>query len=86
MTFNIRSGAIRWQIPDFMSDRNNILIFPAFACQNNHLKFDLENVGQGNRLQHSQWQHSIYNIQHSMANISLYKSHTLIFFSSSLPR
>ena len=37
--YNIRSDAIRWQIPDFLSDGNsNVCIFPAFTCQNSHLK------------------------------------------------
>ena len=40
--------------------------------------FDLENEGQGYEVQHSQW-------FHSMANINLYKSHTLALLVSSQP-
>ena len=69
MIYNIRSEAIRWQIPDFLSDGNsNVCIFIAFTYQNSHLKMKLENLGLGHGLQHSQW-------SHSMANINLYKSH-----------
>ena len=38
--------------------------------------FDIENEGQGHGVQHSQWFHSI-------ANINLYKRHTRAFFASS---
>ena len=32
MMYNIGSGAIRWQIPDFLSDSNNdVCSFPAFT-------------------------------------------------------
>ena len=42
MTYNIRSGAIRWQTPDFLSDGNSYVCnFPAFTCQNSHLKKNL---------------------------------------------
>ena len=37
---------------------------------------DLENIGQGHDVQHSQW-------RHSMANINLYESCTWAFFASS---
>ena len=37
--YNIRSGAIRWQIPDFLSDGDSyVCIFPAITCQNSHFK------------------------------------------------
>ena len=37
--YNISSGAIRWQIPDFLSDDNsNVCIFPVDNYQNIHLK------------------------------------------------
>ena len=39
-------------------------------------KFDPENSGRSHRLQHSQW-------SHFMANVNLYKSHTLAFYASS---
>ena len=33
------SGAIQWQIPDFLSNViSNVYIFPAFICQNSHMK------------------------------------------------
>ena len=46
MMYNIRRGAIRWQILDVLSDGNsNIFIFPVFTLQNKLLqKFDLENL------------------------------------------
>ena len=51
MFYNERSVAIRWQIPDFLSDDNSdvcsifhdILMF---------LMFDLESSGQGHSVQH----------------------------------
>ena len=39
--------------------------------------FDLENEGKGHRVQHSQW-------YHSMANINLCKSHMMNFISLAL--
>ena len=39
MTYNIRSGAIRWQTPDFLSVGNgNVCIFPAFTSQISYSK------------------------------------------------
>ena len=42
----------------------------------NRKMFDLENEGQSHGVQHSQW-------SHSMVNINLYRSHTFAFFASS---
>ena len=39
MMYNIRSGTIRWQIPDFLSDdNNNVCSFPTFTCKISTLK------------------------------------------------
>ena len=39
MMYNIRSGAIRWKIHDFLSDDNgDVWIFPTDTCQNGQLK------------------------------------------------
>ena len=39
MMYIIRSGAIRWQIPDILSHgNNNVCMFPAFTCKNSYLK------------------------------------------------
>ena len=54
--YNNHSSAIRWQIPDFLSDQNSIVcIFssvylPKFPLE----KFDLVNLDQGHGEQHSQ--------------------------------
>ena len=62
MIFNIRSGAIQQQIPDFLFDGNgNVCIFQAFTYQKSFEKFDRENLGQGHEVQHSQWSHSMAN-------------------------
>ena len=51
MMYNICSGAIQWKMPEFMSDGDsNVCFFRAFTYQNSHLKFELENLGQGQRL------------------------------------
>ena len=56
MTYNIRIGAIRWKIPDFLSDSNgNVCIFHRLLVKKPQETFDLEifiirdfkNVGQG---------------------------------------
>ena len=55
----------------------NIRSLRIFLYQiHNNTMFYLENEGQGHGVKHSQWFHSI-------ANINLYKSHTLAFFASS---
>ena len=42
LMYNIRSGTIRWQMPDFLSDVNsNVCIFSAFTCQNRHFALSL---------------------------------------------
>ena len=39
MMDSIRSGTIRLQVPDFLSDDNsNVCIFQAFTCQNSQLE------------------------------------------------
>ena len=52
MMYNIRSGAIRWQIPYFLSDDNCNVCFISHLLQNiQKLRqiqdFYLENLGQG---------------------------------------
>ena len=47
-----------------------------FLSMHNKEMFDLENIGKGHGAQHSQWSHSI-------ANINLYKSHTWALFACS---
>ena len=44
MMYNIRSGAIRWQIHDFLSDGNSNVCQYLTKCPDE--KFDLENLGQ----------------------------------------
>ena len=72
MMDSIRTGTIRLQIPDFLSDGNNNNMFAFFE----HLlvkivnwKVELENMWKGHKVQHSKW-------SSSMANINLYKLHT----------
>ena len=71
MMDSIRSGIIRLQMPDFLSDGNsNVCIFRTLICQNSQFgKFDLENLGKGQGVQHSKW-------SSSMANIIPYKLYT----------
>ena len=39
LMYNVRSGIIRWHIPDFLSDCNsNVSSFPMFTSHNSHLK------------------------------------------------
>ena len=58
MTYNIGSGANRWQMPDFLSDTLAIVmyaltltVYEIFANQINCQNFDLENEGQGTRVE-----------------------------------
>ena len=50
---HIRCGAIRWQIPDFLSDgKSNVgsislAVYELFIKRIKGQKFDLENEGQG---------------------------------------
>ena len=53
MDYNIRNGSIRWQIATSIK-----VIFEHLSLAFEILTFkirDLENVGQGNNVQHSQW-------------------------------
>ena len=63
MIYNIRNGAIRWKIPDFLSDVNsNVCIFLQLLLVKKALeKIDLEIRGQAHDVQHSQWHHSMAN-------------------------
>ena len=63
MMYSIRTGVIRWQIPDFLSDGNNNVcsvswdipkskenakdVYDIFVNQEKCKNFDLENEGQG---------------------------------------
>ena len=48
MMYNICSGTIQWQIPDFLSDGNsNVYIFQLLNVKTVTWKFDLQNLGQG---------------------------------------
>ena len=78
MMYNIHSGAIRWQIPDFISDGNSNVqhICSAYLSKQPLENFYLGNVGYSRGVQQSIW-------THSMAHINLYKSHTLALLASS---
>ena len=65
MLYNIRSGAIRWQIPDFLSDDNSNV-----CSIYHHLQFkkivnncDLEKEDQGQRVEERDLRHSIGNVR-----------------------
>ena len=67
---NNHNGAIRWRIST--SAKVIWQIFAKALTVSQILKFkicQLENVGQGHRVQHSQW-------SHSMTNINIYENHT----------
>ena len=53
MVYNIRSGAIRWQIPDFLSDGNSkVCVLQCLIVE--IATSELENVSQGLGVQFSQ--------------------------------
>ena len=52
MTYNIPGGAIRWQIPDFLSDSNsNVCTFQRLLVKIAALKCNLENLGKSQGIQ-----------------------------------
>ena len=70
MEYYIRNGAIRWKISKSIKE---ITHFCASFTISELLAFqisDLDNLGQGHRVQHLQ-------LCHSMVNINLYKSHNI---------
>ena len=79
MQYNIRNGAIPWQIST--SVKVIWCIFAIALAVSEILMFqicDLEKIDQGHKVQHLQWFHSI-------VNIDLFKSHTWAFFASTHP-
>ena len=69
----IRSCAIRWQIPEFISNSNsNICIFQRLLVYTAIWKVWPWKLRSRSWVQHSQW-------SHSMENINLYTSHTWVF-------
>ena len=68
--YNIRSDAVRWQISNSIKVIAHILMLALIISE--ILTFrnvDLENVGRGHGVYHSQW-------SYSMTYINVYKSHT----------
>ena len=55
--YSNRSGAIQWDMPDFLSHGNSNMFAFLQSCQNSHFEtFDLSNfkIYQGQDVQHSQ--------------------------------
>ena len=66
----IRSDAMQWQIPVSIKVTTRLFMLVLTVLEILRLEmFDFENLGQSHRVQHSQW-------SHSMTNINVYKSHT----------
>ena len=63
----IRSGVIRWQISTSVKVSTLFTLSLTISEILRFEMFDLENVGQGHLVQHSQWNHLV-------ANINFYKS------------
>ena len=75
--YNIGSGTMRLQIPDFLYDGNsNTCILQPILVKIASWKVDLENSGQGHVIE-------IRDLRHSIANINLHKSPTEHFCTSS---
>ena len=78
MEYKIRSSVIRWQISNIKSV---VLRISALALTVSDIStfemFDLDNLGQDHRVQHSQGCHSLANI-----NANLHKSHSTPFYDS----
>ena len=53
MEHNIRNGAIQWQISKFIKDNKHFALDVTIS-EILTLNFDLKNLGQGRRVQHSQ--------------------------------
>ena len=73
--YNIRNDAMRWRISTSIKVIAHFYALTMFEILTFQM-FDLANLGQGLRAQHSQW-------WHSMANINLCKSHCTNFYVSS---
>ena len=71
--YNICSEAVQWSIPTSITVTACIfkLAFAVYEVLTFEV-FVLENLGNGHKVQHSQ-------SSHSMANISVYKSHNWVF-------
>ena len=68
MTYNIRSGAIRWQIYDFLSDGNSNVYYVAHRLRDIRKwrkmpKFDLENEGQNKWEEKPDLRHSTRDVR-----------------------
>ena len=65
MTYNIPSVAIRWQIPDFLSDDNNNVCSISHHLQFNKIvnNCDFENEGKGQRVEERDLRHSTGNVR-----------------------
>ena len=77
--YNIRNCFIRWLMSNSIKDvlDHFSLALIVFRISYNYIitrKFDLNNIDQGHDAQHSQW-------CHSMVNINVYKCRTAAFFA-----
>ena len=65
MIYNIRSGAIRWQIPDFPSDDNSIVCSYLSSLQFKKIvnNCDFENEGHGQIVEERDLRHSTGNVR-----------------------
>ena len=74
MTYNIRSGVMRWQMPDFLSDGNSNVCsishrLPNIRKSRKLQDIDLENDGQGQWLKQQDMRHSTKNIRIHIGDI-----------------
>ena len=79
MIDNIHNGAIRWQIPDFLSVGNSkVCIFQRWLVKITTWTNFRENLGKVHGVQFSQW-------RHSMANVKIYKHFLFFIFAKVRP-